>query len=190
MPHYTAVMLGIWVDDEVFLRLHEERHAEELYRLTHENRSHLRQWLPWVDGTRSSDDTRQFIRMMLQRLAEGAEYGLGILYHDELVGAIGLSIEKQWREAEIGYWLSLKAQGHGIVSRATKGLVRFCFEDLAMNRVVILCAVDNSRSRAVPERLGFHLEGTLRERDVIPDRDPRDQVIYSLLRSDWEASKR
>jgi hypothetical protein len=44
--------------------------------------------------------------------------------------------------------------------------VRFSFIDLGLNRVVVNCAVDNTRSRAIPERLGFNLEATLREREV------------------------
>ena len=183
-------MLGIVVDDEVFLRLHEERHTEELFRLTDENRAHLRPWLPWVDATTSPEETRKYIRGMLQKLAEGKEYGFDILYQGELVGAIGLRVSHEAKEAEVGYWLSPETQGHGVVSRATQALVRFSFDDLGLNRVVIVCAVDNLRSRGVPERLEFTIEGTLRQRDVIPDRDLRDQVVYSLLRSEWQGASR
>jgi ribosomal-protein-serine acetyltransferase len=62
--------------------------------------------------------------------------------------------------------------------------VRFSFIDLGLNRVVVNCAVDNTRSRAIPERLGFNLEATLREREV----GGKDQIVYSLLRSEWEAA--
>jgi ribosomal-protein-serine acetyltransferase len=173
------------VDDEIFLRLHEERGVEELFRLVDENRAHLRGWLAWVDATKTAEDTRNHVREMLLQLAEGRAYGFGILYRGELVGAIGLHVAQEAKEAEVGYWLTEQAQGRGIVSRATKALVRFSFEDLGMNRVVVHCASENARSRAVPERLGFSLEGSLREREVIPGRVPRDQLVYSLLRSEW-----
>jgi ribosomal-protein-serine acetyltransferase len=179
-------VLGVRVDEEIFLRLHEERRAEALFRLTDENRDHLRHWLPWVDATTSPEETRTFIRETLLKLAEAREYGFEVLYRDELVGAIGLRVVHEAKETEVGYWLSANAQGRGIISRATSALVRFSFKDLGMNRVVIKCARDNVRSRAVPERLGFTLEATLRERDVIPGQDVRDQVVYSLLRSEWE----
>jgi ribosomal-protein-serine acetyltransferase len=179
-------VLGIQVDDEIFLRLHEERRAEELFRLVDENRAHLRGWLHWVDATTSAEDIRNYVRGMLLKMAEEKEYGFAILFQGELVGAIGLHLVQEAREAEVGYWLSEKAQGRGIVTRATRALVRFSFEDLGVNRVVIHCASDNARSQAVPERLGFSLEGSLREREVVPGRDPRDQMAYSLLRSEWE----
>lgn len=170
------------MDEDVFLRLHEERNADELFRLVEENRAHLRPWLPWVDATTSPEDTRRFIREMLLGLANGKLYGFDILYQGELVGAIGLRVEGDAKEAEVGYWLSHKAQGRGIVSRATRALVRFSFIDLGLNRAVIKCAKENARSRAIPERLGFTLEATLREREM----GGQDQIVYSLLRSEWE----
>ncbi|HEU4356166.1 MAG TPA: GNAT family protein [Actinomycetota bacterium] len=170
------------MDDEVFLRLHEERHAQELFQLVEKNRAHLRPWLPWVGATKSSEDTRRFIRELFLRLADGKEYGFGVLYRGELVGAIGLSVVSDAREAEVGYWLSEESQGRGIVSRATRALVLFSFVELGLNRVVITCAAENARSRAIPERLGFTLEATLREREV----GGRDEVVYSLLRSEWD----
>jgi iron(II)-dependent oxidoreductase len=61
-------VIGIRVDDDVFLRLHEERHAEEIYRLTDANRDHLRPWMPWVGGTQSPDDTRAYLREVRERV--------------------------------------------------------------------------------------------------------------------------
>lgn len=178
-------MLGIHVDDDIDLRLHEPRHAEELFRLVDANRDHLRKWLGWVDSSTSAEDTRRFISDTLAELAEGREYGFAILQGGELVGGIGLRVSTEIREAEVGYWLAAAAQGQGIVTRATRAVIGFAFDDLGMDRVVIKCAEANARSRAVPERLGFTHEGTLRRRDVVPGQDPRDQMIYGLLRSEW-----
>jgi ribosomal-protein-serine acetyltransferase len=158
-PPRLTLVLGIHVDDDVFLRLHQERNAEELFQIVEKNRAYVRPWLPWVDETTSSEDTRRYIREMLLRLADASEYGFDIVYRGELVGAIGLSVERGAREAEVGYWLSEEFQGRGIVSRATRCLVRFSFIDLGLNRVVVNCAVDNTRSRAIPERLGFQFGG-------------------------------
>ena len=180
-------MIGIRADDDVFLRLHEERRADEIFRVADENRDHLRPWMPWIDGTKSPDDTRAYLRTTLANLAEGRQYGFEILERGAIVGAIDIRIVAESLEGEIGYWLAEDAQGRGIVTRATETLVRFGFHDLGLNRIVILCAVDNVRSRAVPERLGFAQEGLHRERDVHPGREPKDQVAYALLRSGWDS---
>lgn len=173
-------MLGIRVDDDIFLRLHQERGADELYRLVDQNRAHLRPWLPWVDANTSAENTREFVRDMLTKLAQGKMYGFEILYEGELVGAIDVRIENP-ATAEIGYWLAEKAQGRGIVSRAVRVLVGFAFVDLGVDVVLIRCARDNLKSRAIPERLGFTLTATL------PGQEFRgqDQLVYSLPRLQW-----
>lgn len=86
------------------------------------------------------------------------------------------------REAAIGYWLDERLEGLGIVSRATRELLRLSFVELGMNRVVIRCAAENARSRAIPERLGFNLEATLPGQEM----GGRDQLVYVIHLADWE----
>jgi ribosomal-protein-serine acetyltransferase len=178
-------VLGIHVDDEIDLRLHEPRHADDLFRLVDANREHLRRWLPWVDASTSVEDNRRYIQQMLHALAEGKEYGFAIFYRGELVGGIGLHPIPEIAEAEIGYWLAEAAQGQGIITRASRALLRFSFDELEMHRVIIKCAKGNARSRAVPERLGFTLEATFRERELAPAFGRQDQLVFGLLRSEW-----
>jgi ribosomal-protein-serine acetyltransferase len=49
--------------------------------------------------------------------------------------------------------------------------------------VSIRCAIENGRSRAIPERLGFGFEGICRESEWLNDRFV-DHAIYGLLRTD------
>lgn len=69
------------------LRLLEERHAEELFALTDRNRDHLREWLPWVDRTRTVEDRRNFARRSLKRFAEGDGFEAGI-WHEGRLGRV------------------------------------------------------------------------------------------------------
>jgi ribosomal-protein-serine acetyltransferase len=60
---------------------------------------------------------------------------------------------------------------------------RSCLE--ATVRVEIRAAPENARSRAIPERLGFTQEGTLRQVERVDDRY-LDNVVYAMLAEDWK----
>lgn len=178
------------VDDEIELRLLEERHAEEIFALVDANRQHLRQWLPWVDAEVSAKEAREYIRMMRERFAACTALATGIWYQNQLVGAIGfVNIDLESYLAEIGYWLIPEAQGKGIITRASRGLINYAFDDLKLNRIVIRCAEGNRNSRAVPERLGFKQEGQLRQTIWLYDRF-WDAIIYGMLADEWKSQNR
>lgn len=173
------------VDADIELRILEEWDAEELYRLIDQNREHLRQWLPWVDYETSVEDSRNFIRLSLQRYLDNESFALGIRWRGRLVGVISYhTINWPSRKVEIGYWLGAEFQGYGLMTRACRALVAYAFEKLLLNRVTILCASGNLRSRAIPERLGFTQEGTLRESEWLYDHFV-DLVVYCMLAREW-----
>jgi hypothetical protein len=62
-------MFAYRIDDDLELRMLEERHAQELFEVIDRDREDLRTWLPWVDGSRSADDITAFIRSAGQELA-------------------------------------------------------------------------------------------------------------------------
>ena len=76
-------------------------------------------------------------------------------------------------------------QGKGIVTKAVKRVMKIGFEDLSLNRLEIKAAVQNIRSRAIPERLGFRLEGILRQAEVVQDAF-YDQALYSFLKDELQ----
>jgi len=53
---------------------------------------------------------------------------------------------------------------------------------------VIRVSVENRRSRAIPERLGFTQEGIIRHDEWLHERFT-DTVIYGLLANEWENTK-
>ena len=171
------------------LRLLERQHAEALFARTDRNRAHLRPWLPWVDAVRSAADTRAFIEEGLQRFARGAGYELGIWQEGALVGVIGVhEIDAQNAQASIGYWLDAAHQGQGIMTRAVVAVLDDLFFERGLHRVEIRVDPENRRSRAIPERLGFRMEGVLREAICYRDRWG-DLVIYGILDREWEARR-
>jgi ribosomal-protein-serine acetyltransferase len=168
------------------LRLLEESDAEEQFNVVDANRDHLGRWMPWVGGERSPEDVLPFIRATRKQLADND--GLQTAIVDPggaIVGMVGVhNIDWANRKTSIGYWLAADHQGRGVVTAAVRAYVDHAFGTWELNRVTIEAAVDNARSRAIPERLGFREEGVLREVERVDGR-MLDHVVYSVLAADW-----
>ena len=173
------------IADNIDLRLFEDRHAEEMFAVVDRNRQHLRRWLPWVDRTQSVDDIRAFLENALAGFAKGEELHAGVWVDGTLCGAIGHHrINENDRSTSIGYWVAASAEGKGLITRGCREMLRYLFEERNLHRVEIRCATGNTRSCAVPQRLGFTREGVARGAEWVNDRY-LDLVIWSLLEDEW-----
>ena len=178
-------MFRFRIDDDTELRLLENRHAEELFALTDQNREHLRRWLPWLDNNRSLEDTRAFIAKSLIQYANNRGFPTGIWFKGALAGVIGYNtIDCSARTASIGYWIGASFQGQGLVTGACRALIDYAFNGLGLNSVEIRCATGNKKSQAIPERLGFTQEGTVRQAEWLYDHFV-DHAVYGMLASEW-----
>lgn len=178
-------MFALRISDEIQLQILEVRHADELYHVTDKNRMYLREWLPWVDGTVSPEQTKGFIQSALRAYADNDGMNTAIVYKGNIVGCIGLhSINWNHKRTSIGYWLGAEYQGLGLMTRACKEMIHYVFHELELNRVEIRAATANKKSRAIPERLQFVNEGTVRKVEWLYDHYV-DHVIYGMLKEDW-----
>jgi ribosomal-protein-serine acetyltransferase len=179
----------IIVREGLELRLRTESDADAFFKVTEKNRTYLRQWLPWVDATKTTDDTRKYIQSCISKFEKQESIDSGIWYEGQWVGSMGFHYwDKANRKDTIGYWLSEDFQGKGIVTDAVRALIKYGFEEMKLNRIEILCAVENKKSRAIPERLGFKNEGVTRQCEWLYDHFV-DSVTYSLLLSEWLQNK-
>ncbi len=180
--------LNIKINDDLELRQLSLGDAEELFRLTDENRSYLREWLSWVDKSQSVEDTEKFIQLGLEEWEKRIGVEFGIWHKGKPAGCIGLhELNQQNHKTVIGYWLAEKFQGKGIMTDSVKALINYLFDELKLNRIEIHCAVGNEKSCAIPERLGFTNEGVMREAEWLNDHYV-DWNLYALLASDWNKS--
>jgi len=170
------------LSENSYLRLLEQRDAEELYALVERNRSHLADWMPWA-AEQTLEGTTAFIRSAEQRHAAGNGFETVLVVDERIAGAAGFSgIDWVARSTSVGYWLDEAHQGRGLMTRAVKALVDHALGELGLHRVEIRAAAENRRSRAIPERLGFEQEGVLREAERIGD-SYQDLIVYGLLAS-------
>ncbi len=171
------------------LVLLNESHVLEVFSLVDCNRFYLREWLPWVDGTKSIEDTRNFISYCKNRYETKLGLDFSILIENKIVGLISLhKIDWTNKTTSIGYWLATNYQKQGIMTLACKKLIDYCFAELNLNRIEIKCAPTNYRSQAIPKRLNFKHEGTLKEAEFI-NRTFSDLELFALVKSEWKYSE-
>lgn len=178
-------MLTIPVNDRTQLRLLELSHAPALFRLVASNRDHLRPWLPWVDRMRVEYDAKSYIIRSLGRFSAGTEAHFGIWFEQALAGTITAERIDAWnRVAEIGYWLGKGFVGRGIMRRSAAALIDYLIEQRSINRIEIRCTPFNRASQAIPLRLGFRLEGTLRQAAYLQGKF-HDHLLFATTADRW-----
>jgi ribosomal-protein-serine acetyltransferase len=171
------------IDRDIRLSLSIPQYAEELFELTDQNRNFLKQWLPWLDNVHKASDTREFLELQLLRFQQGKALHITICDQDQIAGVVGFNkIDRVNSIGHIGYWLGQEYNGKGIMTKSVRELIEIGYSYYSLNRFDIRCAVENSRSRAIPERLGFQNEGIIRHAEKVYDRY-LDHVVYGLLKN-------
>jgi ribosomal-protein-serine acetyltransferase len=172
------------VADDFSLRLLEETDAQELHGLIEANRGYLARWLPWA-ASQTFNDTVDFIRRTRSQVSDNDGFQAAVVIGENIVGVVGYhAIDWPNRSTRIGYWLDEGHRGKGIMTAAVRVLVEHALSVWDLNRVEIRAAAENRRSRAIPERLGFRQEGTVRQAELVEGRY-LDSVVYSMLAADW-----
>lgn len=177
----------IVVDVEITLRRMIDTPAETVHSTVHQNLDHLGQFLAWATPEYDLESVRAFMQTKRNLWNESGEQAYAIYFNDEFAGSVGVrGFDSPVGAVSIGYWLSESAQGNGAMTRSVSALIRLVFETYGLNQVIIRAAPTNTRSRAIPERLGFTETGIERQMAKNARGDLLDLVIYSLLRSEWD----
>lgn len=160
-------------------------HAFQVFQAIDQNRDFLSPWLPFIQDTETQEDTEAFIRSVNSLSSTDRDEVFVIWYNGYMAGLIGYKdIDRINQKIEIGYWLIESMTGKGIVSLSTKTLIDFAFSTMEMNRIEIRCGVGNNKSSAIPKRLGFRLEGVIRDGEK-HIHNYIDLELYSCLKREW-----
>jgi ribosomal-protein-serine acetyltransferase len=184
-------MFQLLVDDEIVLVLAEDRHAQAMTDLIVRNQRRLARWEPWAEQPATLDGTRAYIRAALEDFLRGRQIStiIAVDHGQRFVGRCGMRINPYAGSGDIGYWIDGEYEGRGITSRAAAALVTSVFNELGLKKVDLRTSIDNKRSRAVAERLGFGFEGILPAGLRFADRSD-DVALYTVTAEQWRAKRR
>ena len=174
--------------ERVLLRAFRDDDAVALWDAVDSSRQVLKRWMPWVDEHSSLEFSREYVRRMRAKwtLREDLPMGIWRLADGRLLGACGLHrIDWGVPAMESGYWLRPDAHGHGYTTEAVGLLVRFAFDHLHAERLEIHCDAQNTRSAALPKRLNFVHEATLRCARRNVGNELSDTMVFAMTRNDF-----
>src|SRR3990167_8415879 len=147
----------------------------------------LKIYMPWAKEKPTLDDSEEVVRReaanWILKKEEDPELMFLILDKktNDLIGATGFhAIDWDVPSVETGYWIRNQYAGFGLMTEAINAITQYAFKVLKVKRIAITCDVDNIRSKKIPERLGYCLEGTLKFHRIKPmTNEASDTLVYA-----------
>ncbi|HRN80675.1 MAG TPA: GNAT family protein [Ferruginibacter sp.] len=159
------------------LRSWQAEDAESLAH--HANNIHIAQYMTdQFPHPYTLAHARQFIDMALSfspsRILAIEVDGVG-------AGGIGIHLQQDVmrKNGELGYWLSERYWGHGIITEAIREMVPYTFSHFDIIRIYARPYGNNIASQRVLEKAGFNLEAHIRG-NIFKNGEYLDELIYAI----------
>ncbi|MBP3048769.1 GNAT family N-acetyltransferase [Bacillus subtilis subsp. subtilis] len=148
--------------------------------------SELKAWLPFAQKLPTVEETEINLRLAYINFLKRESFRF-LIFNKDTKGFIGITslqgIDWDIPKCEIGYWGNTTFSGNGYMIEAVKKLADFGLNNIKFRRIEIRCESTNLKSRAIPEKLGFVFEGTLRNDDLSADGSKlTDTCFYSIIK--------
>lgn len=147
----------------------------------HANNPDIAKWLTnQFPHPYSKEDAEAYIDSVLN---DNPQKVFAIEVNGEAVGSVGIFPQSDIHEksAEIGYWLSEKYWGNGIITKVIAEIVAYGFETFDIVRIYARPFSTNKGSQRVLEKAGFELEARLKKA-LYKNGEYMDELIYSTIR--------
>ncbi len=137
-----------------------------------------------ADESAAKREIEEFCSRPFQR-GDGIRWGIAFRRGGDLVGTVGFhGWAKNDRRARVGYDLLPEHRGRGVMTESMKAVIGYGFQSMNLNKIEAHLDPRNVKSLNLLARLGFVLEGMLREQTFFRG-SYRDEAVYSLLSREW-----
>lgn len=160
--------------------------VDELFSAARESLREVGPWLPWCHENYSRTDSEEWVRGCEQRWRVDESYDFALLDAQDgrYCGGVGINlVQRNYRMANLGYWVRSSETGRGIATEAARLVAGFGFDVVGLERIEIVVATENHASVKVAERAGARREAVLRRRLQLHGKG-HDAVMLSILRED------
>ena len=178
------------IGERILLRRWQREDAPALFEIIQESRARLGAWMFWIEDHAELAHTEEFLLYSVTNWMTRRELGLAITdrFSSRILGSSGFhNINWKVPSLETGYWIRDGEEGNGYVTEAVLLQMELAFNVLNVQRLAITCDPLNTRSRAIPERLGFRLEGHMRNHMRTLNGRLRDTLIFAMTPEEYQA---
>ncbi|MFB5579786.1 N-acetyltransferase [Bacillus albus] len=176
--------------ERLFIRMPKPGDGKAVYDAIQASMKELKPWMVFAQKEQTEEEVEVSIRKSHIQFLQREDLRLLVFSKEtgEFIASAGLHrINWDIPQFEIGYWIDSRFSGKGYMVEAAKGITDYAFSELKANRVEIRCDSLNKKSRAIPEKLGFKLEGTLESASVAVDGNGlRDMCVFAMTRYTYE----
>lgn len=178
------------VTERLMLRSYREGEGQFFFDLIQRNSERFRiavpaSWLTMTTPEEGEVQVREFIAGWYLRKCfffsmwdreTGAYMGHTVLF------------DPDWQvpRIELGYIIDQQYEGYGYMTEGSRACVRFAFDELNVNKLMLTCRADNTRSYCTAERIGFTREGLQRDHIIRGDGTLTGRLCYGMTRADYE----
>lgn len=176
------------VTERLIIRCYQPQDAVLLKKSIDESLEHLKPWMPWAEKEPETLEAKlERTRKCRGQFDLGLDFVFGIFSKDEknLIGSTGLHTRIGENAREIGYWINVNFLKLGYATETVKALVKIGFEIEALERIEIRCSPNNLASQAIPKKIGFVHEATLKNRKKNLNGGSEDVMIWTLFKEDY-----
>ncbi|MFC1943063.1 GNAT family N-acetyltransferase [Chloroflexota bacterium] len=170
--------------ERLILRPHTLDDAKELQRLIGERdiaSTTLNIPYPYKDGM-----AEDWISKHHESFDKGERVEFAIVHGEKgfLIGGIGLNVNKEYENAEIGYWIAKPYWGNSYCTEAARAILKYGFEVLGLNRIHAFHMTRNPASGRIMQKIGMSHEGH-RKQHIKKWGKFEDIESYGILRSEY-----
>lgn len=162
------------------LRAFSEEDAQAVYEYGSDEET-LR-YLLWP-GVKSLEEARQ---AALEFQKTPGFYAITRRADGVCIGSVVINLEREHEKAGFGYALNRSCWNQGYMTEVLRAVLRFCFEELELNRVEAFHYAENRASGKVMQKSGMQYEGKGRQEAKVKG-SFCDVEHYGILKKDWEA---
>ncbi|MFE7061993.1 GNAT family N-acetyltransferase [Sutcliffiella sp. NPDC057660] len=185
-PILIDVPLQIETDRLILRAPQEAGEGNVVHQAIKDSINELKQWLVIFQEIPTVEETEILLRNAYIDFLKRESFRY-LIFHkgtNEFIGTVSLHrINWKISKGEIGYWVNSQFSGNGYMTEAVRELTNLGFQQLKFRRIEIRCESTNYKSRSIPVKLGFELEGTLRNDDLSSDGSKlTDTCIYSKIK--------